>query len=93
MNAVSKPTKPPKAIVTNVLADSQGSLSALELQVNIEGQDHKVLLPLSVLDNHGIGDQAVVNELRKIRASVDSVGGAIHDLRGSLYPLVAQQID
>lgn len=82
-----KPTKLPRATVINVLEGSQGLSPSLELQVDIGGQDHNILLPLSELRTYGIGDQAVVEELREIRDSVDHVGEGIFHVFELLPPL------
>ena len=51
--------------------------SALELRVNIEGQDLPILLPLSALPNIGETNQAVAEELRKIQKSLEDISGAL----------------
>ena len=46
--------------------------ATLELQVNIEGQDHNILLPLDAILKYDVGGPAVVAELRQIRESLNA---------------------
>lgn len=47
-----------------------GQTEGLELQVNIEGQDHDILLPLDALNDYGLTGPAAVAELRGIREAL-----------------------
>lgn len=72
-----KPAKLPTAeIVAIHPASSARSSSTLELQVNIEGHNHNVLLTVDALSNHGLSGLAVVEELRGIRESLDAFATA-----------------
>ena len=46
--------------------------ATLELQVNIGGQDHNILLPLDAIREYDVGGPAVVAELRQIRESLNA---------------------
>ena len=50
---------------------------ALELQVNIEGQDHDILLPLDALNDYGLLGPAAVAELRGIREALGDLVRAV----------------
>ena len=57
-----------------------GKSQALELQVNIEGQDHAVLLALDALNDYGLSGPAAVKELRGIRLALESLGNIVSRL-------------
>ncbi len=67
-----KPAELPRAKIINYNPASPGSSATLELQVNIEGQDHSILLPVDALNNHGLSGPAAVEELRGIREALDA---------------------
>ena len=53
------------------------SSPTLELQVNIEGRDHNILLPLDALQDHGVTGPAAVVELRGIRLALEALGNIV----------------
>ena len=55
---------------------------ALELQVNIEGQDHDILLPLDALNDYGLLGPAAVAELRGIRQALQALCNIVPCLSG-----------
>ena len=59
------PTEPPVAKIVRIL-EEPGGQRALELQVNIGGQNQKVLLSLGALEDHGLSGPVAVAALREI---------------------------
>ena len=64
------PAEPPVAKIVKIL-DEPGGQRALELQVNIGGQDQRVLLSLGALEDHGLSGPAAVEALRGVAQAVD----------------------
>ena len=54
-----------------------GEPRALELLVNIEGRDRRILLTTDALLDHGLSGPAAVVELRAIRAALERIADAL----------------
>jgi len=67
----------PEAKVLRIIRGSPKESPALELQVKIGGRDRKILLRLDALEEFGLSGPAAVEELRKIRRSLDDLTGGL----------------
>ena len=70
------PSEPPLAKIVKVNRTHgrrPESTPSLELQVNIEGRDHDVWLPLGALEENGLSGPAAAEELRGIRAALEEL--------------------
>jgi len=73
--------------------EGNGSSSSLELQVNIEGQDHVLVLPHGELHDYGLSNPAVVKELQKIRASIADGDASLFDSILALMKVFGAKMD
>lgn len=55
------------------ISDLPTGLPALELRVNIEGQDHRFWLGLDALEDFGVKDQAAAKALPQIAENLDRI--------------------
>ena len=76
-NRYPDPTEPYEATSVEVYRGSDRSMLGLEIRVNIEGRDRRVLLRLDALANHGLSGPAAGEELRGIREAVESLVMAV----------------
>ncbi|MCY4218762.1 MAG: hypothetical protein OXE56_05775 [Gammaproteobacteria bacterium] len=65
------PVEAPVATAVKLITRNEKPL--LELQVNIEGQDRNILLPLDALNNLGLSGLVAAKEVALIRESLENL--------------------